>query len=324
MATVNPSAPTPGRCLELTIEKTPVTLELADGIPLPAAVEFLEGYEAVDVRRAGLVPVGGLASERVLLAGAGSMGSKIAAGLSEAGVERIEALDCERLDTANLARHTGNILDLGRKKPDVVAEQASLRLSVGRPLPLDITELASDQLDGLVRGASLVVGTMDSPAAMFLLNEALIRTGTPGLFAQAYERACGGEILVVPGGRGPCLFCATGFRVGLEAGLLPQERRQAYQAADTNRLVAEPGLGTDITFLASVATAYALAVLDPTGSRADLLLDGGAFVLVHGGSRPRDTYAELFRRPFEILHARVTRSEPCPVCGHVTQLEKAS
>ena len=50
-----------------------------------------------------------------------------------------------------------------------------------------------------------------------------------------------------------------------------RERRQAaYQAADANRLVAEPGLAADIASIAAVATAYAFAVLDPTGSRAPL------------------------------------------------------
>ncbi len=214
--------------------------------------------------------------------------------------------------------------DLGREKSLAVAEQFSLHGVDALGVTTDVTALTDRQLDLLLKGSDLVLATMDSPHAQFVVNEAVIRNKIPAVFAGAFERACGGEVLVVRPGLGPCLFCAVGFRAGAVEGVALKERRQAYQDADQNRLEAEPGLGADIAYVASVAAAYALAVLDPDGSRAQLLDDGHAFTLVHGGSRPRDAYADLFRAPFDLIHARVVRDEPCPVCGYQSPSEVPS
>ena len=150
----------------------------------------------------------------------------------------------------------------------------------------------------------------------------VVSTGTPGLFAGAYTSAAGAEIIPVRRG-GPCYFCVAGFRASLAPDLSPTERRQAYQDADANRMVAEPGLGVDINYVASVTAAHALAMLDPKGSRADLISDAG-FILIHGPSRPKGGLAELFTKPLETVSARVTRDEPCPVCGFCSTTASAS
>ena len=129
-----------------------------------------------------------------------------------------------------------------------------------------------------------------------------------------------GDVLVVRPGKGPCLYCATGFRATVSPAAGPHERRQAYQLADMNRLTAEPGLGLDITYLASIVAAHVIAVLDPTGSRAELVAHGG-FTLLHGPSAPRAEYSDLFRRPMEVVHARVVRDTPCSVCGYLSPSE---
>jgi hypothetical protein len=101
------------------------------------------------------------------------------------------------------------------------------------------------------------------------------------------------------------------------------ERRQAYQSADQNRLEAEPGLAVDITHLAAITAAHVLALLDPAGNRAALLKHGG-FTLLHGPSGPRSNYADLFQAPLEVVHARVVRDSPCPVCGFASVKEQVS
>ncbi len=168
-----------------------------------------------------------------------------------------------------------------------------------------------------------MVATTDSPLVQFLINEAVVRLGKVGVFAGAYELARAGEVLVVRPGSGPCLYCATGFRAAAAPNANLHERRQAYQSADLDRLTAEPGLGIDISFLASVTAAHVLAVLDPDGIRA-VLLEHGGFTLVHGPSKPSGDHAALFRRPLDVLHATVVRDEPCPVCGFHKSAEAAS
>ncbi len=247
------------------------------------------------------------------MVGAGSVGWAIAVYLAEAGVGAFVLFDNDALDAANLSRHACGLHDLGRRKVDAVAELVRERAATGYALHHDILALADHGLDARLSGADLVIASTDSPAVQFLVNESCVRLDIPALFVGAYERAVAGEVIAVRSG-GPCLFCAVGFRTGVAPGVETKERRLAYQDADGERLEAEPGLGADIAFLSSVASAHALALLDPEGSRRDLL-PAGSFLLVHGGSQPEGALAEIFERPFEFVRARVTRTEPCPVCG---------
>jgi len=284
-------------------------------VSLPAldAIEIVDVEAGLDSRR--LAVARSLADKSVLLVGAGSVGSLAGLLLAEAGIGRFLVVDNDRLDAANLSRHACGIEDLGRRKARAVAELLARRAVSAEPHDQDLLELADGELDALVGSVDLVVATTDSPAAQFLANESCVRTGRLGLFAGAYERAAGGEVIAYRPGSGPCLYCAVGFRAEAAPGLVPQERRQAYQDSEQNRLIAEPGLGVDTALLSGVTAAVALSLLDPEGSRADLI-SPGSFLLLHGGSTPREALAELFHRPFEFLTARVTRTEPCPVCGY--------
>ncbi len=317
---VNPNGPLRNCRFTLEIDGRDVLFELEDGLSPPEHVVVLAGSESLDLRRRGLVPEGGLGGKRVDLLGAGSLGSMIGVLLAEAGVGHLRVYDRDRLDTPNLSRHLCDLIDLGREKSVAVAEKLSFRGVDALGVSLDVTSIPDDQLDVLLRRSDLIVATTDSPQAQFTINEVAVRNRIPAVFAGAYERACGGEVVVVRPDGGPCLFCAVGFRVGIGLGIQIDERREAYQGADQNRLDAEPGLGLDISYLASVTAAHVLAVLDPGGSRADLLGDGAVFSLIHGPSRPRGNLADLFHAPLEFIHARVTRSEACPVCGFVAPM----
>ncbi len=311
---LNPVHGSPERCVALALPEGEVRFELVPDLPLPDEVEVIDVEPELESRRVGLISGGTLANRRVVLFGTGSLGSKAAELLSQAGVGDFALIDEGQLDAANLSRHACGLLDLGRSKAVALADHLRARGSTATPIVRDILSLAEASLDGLLEAADLAVTTTDSPAVQFVVNEACVRTRIPGVFAGAYERACGGEVLLVAEG-GPCLYCATGFRTGLGDSLQLKERRRAYESADENPLEAEPGLGADITYLASVAAAYALAALDPRGSRAPLLDPRKRFALVHGGSEPRGTYADLFTAPFDLVYAKVVREEPCPVCG---------
>lgn len=279
------------------------------------SIDIQDIEAGLDLRRADLLQAGGLSQRSILLAGAGSLGSKIGLSLAEAGVGRIVVLDRDRLDAANLSRHTCDLFDLGRFKAVALADQFRRRLVVADLVVGDALAMAPDYLAELISQVDLVVATMDSPAAQFTVNEICVDQRRPAIFAGAYERACGGEIVVLQPGRGPCLFCAVGFRAGLQSGIELSEHRPAYQDTEANQLRAEPGLSIDIGYVASVAAAHAMAVLDPTSSRESLRRADRGFVLVHGGSEPRGAFGELFRGPFEHIYARVRADEPCPICG---------
>lgn len=313
IGTLNPVGASDSR-VELPLPRGPVILELAPDVPRPESVEVVDVAAALDSRRAGLVAQEDLSRATVVGFGAGSLGSLIAVPLAQAGVGRLRLVDNDRLDAANVSRHACGLLDLGRAKARALADLLRWRGADAQPIERDILQLTDAELDALLQNADLAVATTDSPAAQFVVNEACVRTGTSALFGGAWELARGGELCVYRPGLTPCYYCATAFRAELSSDLAPKARRQAYQSADANRLSAQPGLGTDIAHLASVAASYALAMLSPSASRAMLLADGRSFVLLHGGSQPQAQYAELFEAPFEVLRARVVRDDPCPVC----------
>lgn len=320
---VNPTGPAKGFRCKVPLETGAVVLELEKELPFPEEIRFLEPWTSLDDRRRGLLPDEGLSNKEVHLIGAGSLGSVVGLLLAQAGVGRLRIYDRDWLDTPNLARHVCDLIDLGREKSIAVAEKLSLRGCNAIGVTVDLSAIDDHQLDLLLKPADVVVATTDSPAVQFVVNEAVVRRHKAAAFAGAYELACGGEVIAMRDGVGPCLYCATGFRTQAAPSMLLQERRQAYQSADQNRLQAEPGLAVDITHLAAITAAHVLALLDPAGSRTALLKHGG-FMLLHGPSLPRSTYADLFRAPLEVVHAQVVRDESCPVCGFISVKEAVS
>ena len=290
-------------------------LQLRHDLPTPGTVEVVDALAELESRRADLVPTGGLRGKSVVLAAAGSIGSCIAVTLAQAGVGQFLVIDPDELDASNVSRHACDLSDVGRSKARAVSDLLSRRLVSAECLDQDLLDLPEDVLDRLVASADVVVATTDSQAAQFAMNESCVRSNTRGVFVAAYERACGGEVIVVQPGAGPCLFCTVGFRAQLGDGIGVKERKQAYQDASANDLQAEPGLGADIAYLSSVAAAYVLALLDPGGSRDSLKMPARSLTLLHGGSQPRGSFSELFEVPFDLIQARVQRSDPCPVCG---------
>lgn len=311
---VNPSQRAVGPRLSVQVEGGEIAIELEKDLPAPERSLVLGKAGDLDDRRRGLVPEEGLSRFEVHYVGSGSLGSAVALQHAQAGVGLHRFYDRDVLDTANLARHICGIPDLGREKSVATADHVSMFGCNALGVSVDFEKIDDHQLDLLLKPADVVVATTDSPVVQFVVNEAVVRLGKVGVFAGAYELARAGEVLVVRPGSGPCLYCAAGFRAQVAPAAGSHERRQAYQRADMNKLTAEPGLGLDISYLASVVAAHVLAVLDPTGSRGALLEHGG-FTLLHGPSAPQAQYSDLFRRPLDVVHARVVRDEPCPVCN---------
>jgi len=304
-----------GSGVPLLVDGQPALLTLTRPAVGEFVTELIEQADGIDARRRDLVNAVTLQDALVLLVGCGSVGTPIVSLLAQAGVGSFELYDPDTFAAPNVSRHPCDLEDLGRLKVDAVADLLRRRGARCEVQAVDICALADEALDAIVRASILVVIATDSPQAQFTVNEACVRTGTVAIAPAAYERACGGEVLLIRPGHGPCLFCATGFRAELAPEVAVRERRQAYQSADANRLVAEPGLAADIASITAVATAYALAVLDPEGSRAHLLDPAKAFALIHGGTTPRAPFDTLFQVPFDLLYARVIREDPCPVCG---------
>ena len=120
-----------------------------------------------------------LLDSKVLLLGAGGLGSPAALYLAAAGVGTIGIVDMDVVDASNLQRQVIHNLDrLGDKKVDSAAETIH-RLNpdvdvIKHPVRLD----ASNVLD-LIDGYDVIVDGADNFPARYVLNDASVKLGIP-------------------------------------------------------------------------------------------------------------------------------------------------
>ncbi|HEX2165239.1 MAG TPA: molybdopterin-synthase adenylyltransferase MoeB [Thermoanaerobaculia bacterium] len=146
-----------------------------------------------------------LKAARVLLVGAGGLGSPAGLYLAAAGVGRLGVVDFDRVDESNLQRQ---VLygqgDLGRPKVEAaVARLADLNPEievVAHPLRLD----ASNALD-LVGQYDVVVDGSDNFPTRYLVNDACVLAGRPNVYGSIFRFE--GQVAVFWGARGPCYRC---------------------------------------------------------------------------------------------------------------------
>jgi len=146
-----------------------------------------------------------LTAARVLIVGAGGLGSPVAFYLAAAGVGTIGIIDYDTVSLSNLQRqilHT--TAEIG--KPKVIS--AREKLTALNPDCHVVTyqeRLSADNVMDLVAGYDLVVDGTDNFPTRFLLNDACVLANKPffhGGVLQFY-----GEVLTVIPGKGPCFRC---------------------------------------------------------------------------------------------------------------------
>jgi adenylyltransferase/sulfurtransferase len=157
-----------------------------------------------------LIPEIGLAGQerllraRVLVVGAGGLGSPVLAYLAAAGVGRIGIVDDDVVDETNLQRQVLFAqADLGRPKSAVAAERvAALNPQVAvDPYPVRFD--ASNARE-LVRPYDVVVDATDTFGSRYLVNDAARLEGKPEVYGAIF-RFDGQVSVFAPGG--PCYRC---------------------------------------------------------------------------------------------------------------------
>lgn len=128
-----------------------------------------------------------LARSRVLIVGAGGLGSPVLQYLAGAGVGCLGIVDFDTLDASNL--HRQPIFALG----DVGRQKAALaRAAVERINPTVQVETHAVRLDAgnalaLVRAYDVVVDCSDNFRAKYLINDAAVLARRPAVFASVYQ-----------------------------------------------------------------------------------------------------------------------------------------
>lgn len=126
-----------------------------------------------------------LANARVLVLGAGGIGSPVITALAAAGVGRLGIVDADVVELSNLARQTAHDDgSLGRSKAESAVATAR-RISPGidaRAYPVAMTE---ENADALVEDWDVVVDGFDTFGARYLASDATTRAGVPHVWGSA-------------------------------------------------------------------------------------------------------------------------------------------
>ena len=146
-----------------------------------------------------------LKAARVLLVGAGGLGSPAALYLAAAGVGTLGLVDFDVVDRSNLQRQvlhgTSSVgkpkLESARDRlrdvnPHVTVETFNTRLT------------SADALD-VIRGFDIVVDGSDNFPTRYLVNDACVLLGKPNVYGAIFR--FDGQASVFDAGRGPCYRC---------------------------------------------------------------------------------------------------------------------
>ena len=113
-----------------------------------------------------------LAAARVLVVGAGGLGSPVLATLAGAGVGQLTVLDHDRVEESNLHRQPlYRMTDIGRSKAEAVREAL---LAANPAISVDAMprRLAVAEAPDLIAAADLVLDCADSLAVTYVLSDA--------------------------------------------------------------------------------------------------------------------------------------------------------
>lgn len=144
---------------------------------------------------------------RVVVVGAGALGSALAETMARAGVGALTVVDRDYVEPSNLQRQSlYDESDAAAGLPKAVAAEAKLR-AINSEVAVRgvVADLTPDNAPQLLRGHGLVLDGTDNFEARFLVNDLCVREGVPWVYG-----ACVGSYglaLAVRPRISPCLRC---------------------------------------------------------------------------------------------------------------------
>ncbi len=189
-----------------------------------------------------------LKDARILMVGAGGLGSPVGLYLAAAGVGRLGIVEPDVVDATNLQRQVlHGTKDVGRKKGESARDRIR-DLNPNVDVVLHDAWLTSENALGIIRGYDLVVDGTDNFQTRYLVNDACVLLGKPNVYGSIFRFE--GQSTVFCTDEGPCYrclypeppppglvpSCAEGGVLGILPGLLG-----VIQATEAVKLVANVG-----------------------------------------------------------------------------------
>ena len=252
----------------------------ATALPSLTQPELLRYSRHLSLPDVGVTGQRRLKAARVLIVGAGGLGSPTALYLAAAGVGTIGIVDFDVVDVTNLQRQLlHGTADVGRPKLD------SARDRLNDINPLVQLEAFNERLTShnaleIMRGFDIVVDGTDNFATRYLTNDTCVLLGIPNVYGSIFR--FDGQASVFCTLEGPCYRCL--YPTPPPAGMVPS-------CAEGGVLGVLPGLVG--TIQATEAIKLILGVGESLAGRLLLI----------------DALTMQFRQ------VRVARNPECPACG---------
>ncbi len=158
-----------------------------------------------------------LKNSKVLLVGAGGLGSPASMYLAAAGVGTLGLVDFDIVDASNLQRQIlHGTSDVGRSKLDSALERLAEINPHVTVVPHSV-RLDSDNALEILAAYDVVVDGTDNFPTRYLVNDACVLLDKPNVYGSIFRWE--GQVSVFAAGQGPCYRCL--FREPPPPGLVP-------------------------------------------------------------------------------------------------------
>ena len=168
--------------------------------------EQLERYSRhFALREIGVSGQKRLLASRILVIGAGALGSSALMYLAAAGVGPIGIADYDTVEPSNLQRQIIHSVDSVGKKKVLSAGQAVGRLNPDVDVNLYCERMTADNIRKIISDYDFVIDGTDRFESKFLINDACVLSQKP--YSHAGSVRFEGQLMTYVPGRGPCLRC---------------------------------------------------------------------------------------------------------------------
>ncbi len=146
-----------------------------------------------------------LKAAKVLMIGAGGLGSPIGMYLAAAGIGTLGIVDFDIVDETNLQRQLlHNTSDVGRSKLDSAKEKIN-EINPNVTVKTYNTRLSSENALDIISDYDVIVDGTDNFPTRYLVNDACVLTGKPYVYGSIFRFE--GQVTVFDSSSGPCYRC---------------------------------------------------------------------------------------------------------------------
>ena len=148
-----------------------------------------------------------LGKAKVVLVGAGGLGSTLAQCMVRSGVGGLTIIDDDVVDITNLHRQfLFDEQDAGQKVPNALVAEKKLKMADSNVEIVGIAERLTTSTAGrLLSGHDLVLDGADNMETRYVVNDWCVKNNTPMIHG-GISGATGMVMVIIPG-KGPCLRC---------------------------------------------------------------------------------------------------------------------